>query len=300
MNEDERVDTAAAEPAAGIAWDALEARLASALAGTAGTALPPYRRPWFASLIRQGREAETTGRAALAAHCRDRLEREFAHFGIADSAPPESSAVADGLAGRDPVPEARDVAPADPADATGTKPRDPQTPRLPGARAPSGVRTAAASMGRPAAAPRPPSPLEALAQRRDAAARARLRELLARHAARLSPDEVAGFVQALETAETDAAPGATVAGLRRRLLDRLMRAARYRREAARLAAWNPAPPSGVAGPYNGYRALEDLLHRITRAHPMAAAWAAEYFDIYADMKAVQDAYRTVLPGTHKA
>lgn len=75
---------------------------------------------------------------------------------------------------------------------------------------------------------------------------------------------------------------------------------RTRRLMEETRGWEPAPPSGVAGPYNGYRALEDLLHRITRAHPMAAAWAAEYFDIYADMKAVQDAYRTVLPGTHKA
>lgn len=314
------VETAAAAPAAGIAWDALEARLASALSGSVsdGSAppLPPYRRPWFVSLIRQGREAEATGRAALAAHCRDRLDREFAHFGIADSAPPETSTAADERAGRGSVPAAGDAprgenrpgasaAPADSGDPSGAEPREPRTASPAGARASTLTRerTGASSSGKPAAAPRPPSPLEALAMRRDAAARARLRELLARHAARLSPDEVAGFLQALEATGTGAAPGvssgAAVAGLRRRLLDRLMRAARYRRQASRLAAWNPAPPTGVAGPYNGYRALEDLLHRVTRAHPLAAAWAAEYFDIYAEMKAIQDAYNTVLPETRK-
>src|SRR5690606_132593 len=231
-------------------WDALEARLAAALSehpGRSGPALPSYRRPWFASLIRQGREAESAGRALLAAHCHARLEREFAQFGVAS--PPEPAA------------------------------------------------------GGTSTAPRPPSPLAALALRRDAAAPARLRELLDRHAAHLSPDEVAGFAQALEVetgaAATPSASSGTVSRLRRRLLDRLMRAARYRRQAARLAVWNPVPPSGGTGPYNDYRALEEMLHRIARANPSAAAWAAEFFDIYADMKAVQDAYRTVLPGTHK-
>src|SRR5690606_3779985 len=185
-------------------WDALEARLAAALSehpGRSGPALPSYRRPWFASLIRQGREAESAGRALLAAHCHARLEREFAQFGVAS--PPEPAA------------------------------------------------------GGTSTAPRPPPPPAALALRRDAAARARLRELLDRHAAHLSPDEVAGFAQALgvETgaAATRSASTGTVSRLRRRLPDRLMRAARYRRQAARRTVWNPVQPSGGTGPYGACR-----------------------------------------------
>ncbi len=283
------LDASSGVPGAGIAWDALEARLAFALSGGSGasaTTLPPYRRPWFASLIRQGREAEHTGRTALAAHCRDRLEREFAHFGItSDIASGITSGITSDIAsdiasGIAPLPEAADgegpsASRAEPRKDVGTE---------------SGGKPSRES----AAAPRPPSPLEALARRREAAARARLRELLDRHAARLSPDEAAAFVQALETSgDAAAGAGASVSGLRRRLLDRLMRAARYRRQAARLAAWNPATPSGVAGPYNDHRALEELLHRITRANPLAAEWAAEFFDIYADMRAVHDAYNTI-------
>lgn len=293
---------------AGIAWEALEARLAFALSDASAGTLPSYRRPWFASLIRQGREAEGTGRAALAAHCRDRLEREFAHFGIAP--PPEASVVAvdPHVSPASPAPASApgatpsgDAPEASAVGETGAGSRAQRGARSPGAPGSSGTPGAP---GRSSDASRPPSPLEALALRRDAAARARLRELLERHAARLSPDEVAAYTnalaaKALETKTREAGTGAatglvSVSELRRRLLDRLMRAARYRRQAVRLAAWAPAPPSGVAGPYNDHRALEELLHRITRAHPLAAEWAAEFFDIHADMRAVRQAYGTLL------
>src|SRR5690606_24312216 len=59
----------------GIDWDALAALLATAASAASASPLPPYRRIWFQSLIRQGREAESQGRAALAAHCFARLEQ---------------------------------------------------------------------------------------------------------------------------------------------------------------------------------------------------------------------------------
>jgi hypothetical protein len=221
-------------------WDALDARLA---ASAPSATFPSYRRIWFSSLIRQGREADAQGRAALAAHCRTRLEQEFLAFGISLTSP-----------------------------------------------APQELEATAVAVATPSS----PSPLKALAARRDLASRARLRELLDRHATRLSPDEVTAYRQALEGA-TEAGT-ATISELRRRLVDRLMRAARYRRHAARLAAWRPAPAEGVSGPYNDYRALEDIMHRIATANPHAAEWAAEFFDIYADMRHVRIAYGTVLPG----
>jgi hypothetical protein len=147
------------------------------------------------------------------------------------------------------------------------------------------------------------SPLGELRARREAAARTRALELLARHGERLSPPERASFRAAL-----DEAPDSRIPGLRRRLVDRLLRAARYRRQGARLAAWTAAVPgSGSAphlpevpqsealpsGPYNDYRALEDMLRRVASAHP---DWAAEFLDVYAEMRAVRRAYGGLLPG----
>lgn len=269
-------DTGDVVAAPGIDWGALEARLAAA---AASASLPSYRRIWFASLIRQGREAESTGRAALAAHCQARLEKEFAAFGIPVTDP-------DGA----PSGDVRGDVPESSALLSGTS--DASAPGAPRAARKDEKNGKDDSVS---AAPRAPSPLEALAARRDVAARARLRELLDRHAARLSPDEAAVFAQALSATDAEART-VSVADLRRRLVDRLMRAARYRRHAARLAAWSPAPPPGVAGPYNDYRTLEEMLHRVATANPHAAEWAAEFLDIYAEMRAVRQAYGTLLPG----
>ena len=219
------------EAAAG--WDALEARV-----GDGAAALPSYRRVWFLSLIRQGREAEAAGRAALAAHCRERVARELAAIDRAPAGP---------------------GAPEDRADA----------------------RTRARV-----------SPLDELAARQGQAARARLLALLARHRDRLPRAEREAF----EAAAADAAP-ATVTELRRRLVDRLLRAGRYRRQAARLAAWKPlAPESTPAGPYNDYRALEDVLQR-TAARDGGAEWVAEFFDLYETMQATRRLYGQLLPGS---
>jgi hypothetical protein len=254
--------------ASGIDWDALNARLVAAASGSSATALPSYRRIWFQSLIRQGREAEGAGRTVLAKHCFARLEQEFKTLGV-----PQAAEAARG--GEIPAASTADV---------------PVSLRHDAARAagsPSGSSTTSSS---------PHSPLKALAARRVLAAHARLKELLDRHDFRLPPDEAAVFRQALDASVESVSGGVTISDLRRRLVDRLMRAARYRRQAARLATWKPAPPAAVSGPYNDYRALEDLLHRIAAANPHAAEWAAEFFDIYADMRDARIAYGTLLPG----
>jgi hypothetical protein len=266
---DEMTETGSAQAVPGIDWDALDARLASAASGNSDTALPAYRRIWFVSLIRQGREAEAQGRAGLAAHCLVRLEQEFKVFGIAGL-----SAHSD---------RAQDVLKTDDAGHDHDTDRSTRT-----------VRTEKTSDA--AALSTKPSPLKALAARREVAARARLRELLDRHDFRLSSDEAAAFRQALDGSGESTGGIASISDLRRRLVDRLMRAARYRRHAQRLAAWKPTPAEGVSGPYNDYRALEDMLHRVAAANPHAAEWAAEFFDIYADMRGVRLAYGTVLPG----
>jgi hypothetical protein len=207
-------------------------------------ALPEYRRVWFLSLIRQGRAADAVGRAALAAHCGARVEKELAAL----------SAAATAAASNVPAPATTHPAPR-------------------------------------------AAPLADLAARQGTASRARLQDLLSRHAGRLSPAERAAFQSALETA-TDASGSdknhASIAELRRRLVDRLLRASRYRRQAARLATWKPAPPDATpTGPYNDRRALEEALHRATVHNP---EWAAEFFDIYAGMRAVRKIYGELLPG----
>jgi hypothetical protein len=155
------------------------------------------------------------------------------------------------------------------------------------------------------AASSPSSPLADLAARRGVAARARLAELLARHGDRLSAAERASFQAAVDEAlgGTGAAPAGDadvrIAELRRRLVDRLLRASRYRKQGGRLAGWaarKPAAPGTMpAGPYNDYRTLEETLRRIAAARPDGAAWAAEFFDVYAGMSAVRRVYGEFLP-----
>jgi hypothetical protein len=270
MNGIGRGEDAPGDPAViplGIDWDALDARLASSASASASS-LPSYRRVWFLSLIRQGREAEASGRAALAAHCRLRLEQECAAFGISATSS-FSAQTGSGTSSRETLRVDPAGTPAHPGSTTATP------------RTHSGT-----------------SPLAALAHRREAASRARLLELLDRHATRLGSDEVEVFRQALAgVAETGAA---SISDLRRRLVDRLIRSARYRRHAARLKLWKPALPDSIpAGPYNDYQAVEELLHRLLTANAASAEWAAEFLDIYADMRDVRLAYGTLLPGTTK-
>jgi len=157
-------------------------------------------------------------------------------------------------------------------------------------------------------APASPSALATLKSRWDASARARAGELLRRHAARLAPSEreaYAASVEALSASpDKNASPsaqqtaqsnqGKNAQALRRKLIDRLMRADVYRRRAARLRGWtaSPAPVSGPAGPYNDFAALEDALRRVAASHP---EWAAEFLDLYGNMNALRDAYRELLP-----
>lgn len=221
------------------AWDALEARVSMELGpGGSLAALPPFRRAWFESLLRQGRAAAEAGRAALAAHCRDRIDAELAAL-----APHAGPAAGD----------------------------------------PSGARAKAAPPAEPA--PRRISPLAALAARHDEASRRRLLMLLERHGARLPGDEAKAFRAALE--------GTHPAELRRRLVDRLLRAARYRRRAAGLLAWVPAKADAApAGPYNDRMAVEQLVHRLAQHQP---EWTAEFLDVYAAMRGVTRAFRETLP-----
>jgi hypothetical protein len=255
-------------PVVGIDWDALNARLVAAASGSSDTALPSYRRIWFQSLIRQGREAEGAGRTVLAAHCAARLAQEFTALGV-----PQAAIAGSGGEGPEAV-----------------------TADVPAPLRNDVTLAAVSALGSSTASSSHHSPLKALAARRVLAAHARLKELLDRHDFRLSPDEAAVFRQALDASVESVSGSATISDLRRRLVDRLMRAARYRRQAARLAAWTPAPPAAVSGPYNDYRALEDLLHRVAAQSPHAAEWAAEFFDVYADMHAARIAYGTLLPG----
>jgi hypothetical protein len=221
-------------------WDALLARVSAEGDDPALAGLPDYRRAWFFSLIRQGREADAAGRAALAAHCRARAESELAALVSAASS-----------AG----------APAPDADVPGK----------------AGA-----------------SPLADLAARRGNASRARALEMLNRHGGSLTAAERTDFYAVLEGAVSDAA----VSELRSRLVDRLLRAGRYRRQGARLAGWAAAKPAASpedrpAGPYNDYAALEESLRRIAAIHP---AWAAEFLDVYAGMRAVRVIYGELLPG----
>jgi hypothetical protein len=216
-------------PSSSLDWNALEARVSSA-------SIPAYRRAWFVSLIRQGREAEGAGRAQLASHCLERVEKELRNYPVGEAAQ---------------------------------------------AVVPSGV------------SPISSSPLADLAARRGTATRARYLEMLQRHEARLSPAERETYRAALEGA--DAAP---VSDLRRRLVDRLLRSARYQRQGGSLAAWARHRPTAAvearpAGPYNDYQAVEEMVRRLAGQQP---EWTAEFLDVYSGMRAVRAAYAEFVPG----
>jgi hypothetical protein len=128
-----------------------------------------------------------------------------------------------------------------------------------------------------------------------------VRDLLDRHAEKLPAAEREELRAALQVAENaeGAAGEAQVAGLRRRLVDRLLRAARYRRRAGLFAGWKAAPSSasrgedsgdGAArpeGPYNDYRALEETLRRVAASSP---EWVAEFLDVYGEMRETERKY----------
>ncbi len=242
-------NTVTGAPQGGLDWDALEARVA-------GAGIPGYRRAWFVSLIRQGREAEAADRSALASHCFTRTETELKGFPADTSSTSATSATGIASTGSSSHPQ--------------VPPASPSAPRN--------------------------SPLADLAMRRGGANRARYLEMLLKHAARLSPAERESYRAALEG--SDAAP---VSDLRRRLVDRLLRAARYQRQCGRLAAWARRRPASAsedrpAGPYNDYKAVAEMLRRLADLQP---EWTAEFLEVYGDMRAVRLAYGEFLPGSTK-
>lgn len=135
-----------------------------------------------------------------------------------------------------------------------------------------------------AAAPSTDSSLSLLKSRWDDAARQRAATLLERHGARLAPAE----------REAYGAHNGDAQSLRRKLIDRLLRAAAYRRRGARLSGWKATVISGTnpAGPYNDFVALEQTVQRIASLHP---EWAAEFLDLYSGLNKVRAAYQTLLP-----
>ena len=103
-------------------------------------------------------------------------------------------------------------------------------------------------------------------------------------AARLAPAE----------REAYAAHGGDAQPLRRKLIDRLLRAEAYRRRGARLSGWKATtvPANSPAGPYNDFIALEQTVQRIASLHP---EWAAEFLDLYGGLNKIRAAYQTLLP-----
>jgi hypothetical protein len=141
-----------------------------------------------------------------------------------------------------------------------------------------------------------PSALAALKSRWDAAARGRAAALLERHARRLAPAEREAYGASLEALSS--APDKNAQPLRRKLVDRLLRAEAYRRRGARLSGWKkaPVPATGPAGPYNDFAALEQTVQRLAVLHP---EWAAEFLDLYGEMGRIRKAYEGLLPGKAK-
>lgn len=147
------------------------------------------------------------------------------------------------------------------------------------------------------AAPEAVTAFAALAARREEVLRDRVRDLLDRHAEKLPAAEREELREALRSAEgAEGAGGAArAAGLRRRLVDRLLRAARYRRRADLFAGWKPTPRGADAGdgnerpegPYNDYRALEETLRRVAASNP---EWVAEFLDVYGEMRKTEQRY----------
>jgi hypothetical protein len=142
------------------------------------------------------------------------------------------------------------------------------------------------------------SALVSLKSRWDAAARDRAAALLVRHAKRLSPAEREAYAASLETLSAEPLK-ASAQPLRRKLVERLLRAEAYRRRGARLSGWTkaPVPATGPAGPYNDFAALEQTVQRIAVSHP---EWAAEFLDLYAGMNRIRSAYQTLLPAGKKS
>ncbi len=126
----------------------------------------------------------------------------------------------------------------------------------------------------------------ALALRREGALREGILALLDRHADRLPAAERDAVREALQGAGE-----AQLGGMRRRLVERLLRAARYRRRAGLFRGWKASPRAGEdarpEGPYNDYRALEETLRRVAAANP---EWVAEFLDIYAEMRETERKY----------
>jgi hypothetical protein len=137
-----------------------------------------------------------------------------------------------------------------------------------------------------------PSALASLKSRWDAAARGRAAALLERHAARLAPAEREAYGASLEALAS--VPDKSAQPLRRKLVERLLRAEAYRRRGARLSGWKkaPVPATGPAGPYNDFAALEQTVQRLAVLHP---EWAAEFLDLYGDMGKIRSAYGALLP-----
>jgi hypothetical protein len=136
----------------------------------------------------------------------------------------------------------------------------------------------------------------ALAARRGEALRGRVRELLDRHAEKLPPAEREELKAALAATEnpSEGVSEAQVAGMRRRLVERLLRVSRYRRRAGLFSGWKSgaSQTSGAAdappeGPYNDYRALEETLRRVAATNP---EWVAEFLDVYGEMRETERKY----------
>jgi hypothetical protein len=140
------------------------------------------------------------------------------------------------------------------------------------------------------------SPLASLKARWDESTRVRAGALLARHARRLAPAEREAYLASLDALSS--APDKNAQNLRRKLVDRLLRADAYRRRGARLSGWTTAtaPENIPAGPYNDFIALEQTVQRIAGIHP---EWAAEFLDLYEGMGKIRSAYQSLLPAGKK-
>jgi hypothetical protein len=152
------------------------------------------------------------------------------------------------------------------------------------------VRSAPEASSAVSTAPDKVAAFAALALRREGAVREGILALLDRHADRLPVAERDAVREALRDAGD-----AHLGGMRRRLVDRLLRAARYRRRAGLFAGWKPSPRGADAaggearpeGPYNDYRALEETLRRVAASNP---EWVAEFLDVYGEMRGTERKY----------
>jgi len=222
------------------------------------------RQAYYLSLLRQGREAEEQGRVGVANHCRDLIRRGLEAFAAAQTARAAEASANASSAAADSSSPSRDLAP----------------------------------QGKPAA---PVTPLTALRSKWEAASRDRAAALLERHAQRLAPAEREAYLASLESLSAPAASGpagVSAQPLRRKLVERLLRAATYRRRAASFSGWKsaPVPSNGPAGPYNDFVALEQTVQRLAQQQP---EWAAEFLDLYEGMGKIRSAYNALLPAGKK-